>query len=164
MLESIDGAVRIATGFAILMGMIVLAGSVVATRRQRRRDIVLLRLVGATRGEVARSQLIEFALLSAAVALAAFAAGRRRRGRSSPAVFEFPFSPDWASLALIPLGAILLAVLAAFAAAIPALTPVPLRDCGALRPVRSDDADATQAGIRLVQSLRKERLWLQFRR
>jgi putative ABC transport system permease protein len=40
-----DGAVRIATGFAILMGMIVLAGSVVATRRQRARDIVLLRLV-----------------------------------------------------------------------------------------------------------------------
>ena len=50
LLESIDGAVRIATGFAILMGMIVLAGSVVATRRQRARDIVLLRLVGATRG------------------------------------------------------------------------------------------------------------------
>ena len=34
LLESIDGAVRIATGFAILMGMIVLAGSVVATRRR----------------------------------------------------------------------------------------------------------------------------------
>ena len=71
LLELIDGAVRIATGFAILMGMIVLAGSVVATRRQRARDIVLLRLVGATRGEVARSQLIEFALLSV----------RRRAGR-----------------------------------------------------------------------------------
>ena len=48
LLESIDGAVRIATVFAILMGMIVLAGSVVATRAERRRDIVLLRLVGAT--------------------------------------------------------------------------------------------------------------------
>src|SRR4029453_13570214 len=75
LLESIDGAVRIATGFAILMGMIVLAGSVVAHRRQPARDIILLRLVGATRGEVARSQLIEFGLLSAAVALIAFAAG-----------------------------------------------------------------------------------------
>ena len=60
LLESIDGAVRVATAFAILMGMIVLAGSVVATRRQRSREIVLLRLVGATRGEVARSQLVEF--------------------------------------------------------------------------------------------------------
>jgi predicted lysophospholipase L1 biosynthesis ABC-type transport system permease subunit len=40
-------------------------------------------------------------------------------------IFEFPFSPDWANLALIPIGAILLAVLAAFAAAIPALNARP---------------------------------------
>jgi len=125
LLESIDGAVRIATGFAILMGMIVLAGSVVATRRQRARDIVLLRLVGATRGEVARSQLIEFALLSSAVALAAFAAGAIASRLIVVKIFEFPFRPDWANLALIPLGAVLLAVLAAFAAAIPALNARP---------------------------------------
>ena len=125
LLESIDGAVRIATGFAILMGMIVLAGSVVATRRQRSRDIVLLRLVGATRGEVARSQLIEFALLSSAVALAAFAAGAIAARLVVVKIFEFPFSPDWPSLALIPLGAIFLAVLAAFTAAIPALNARP---------------------------------------
>ena len=40
-------------------------------------------------------------------------------------VFEFPFSPDWASLALIPFGAIALAVFAAFLAAIPALNARP---------------------------------------
>ena len=125
LLQSIDGAVRIATAFAILMGMIVLAGSVVATRRQRARDIVLLRLVGATRGQVARSQLIEFALLSAAVAVAAFGAGVLAAKLVVTYVFEFPFSPDWASLALIPLGAILLAVFAAFLAAIPALNARP---------------------------------------
>jgi putative ABC transport system permease protein len=125
LLESIDGAVRIATGFAILMGMIVLAGSVVATRRRRARDIVLLRLVGATRGQVARSQLIEFALLSSAIAVAAFAAGAIASRLVVVQVFEFPFGPDWASLALIPLGAILLAVLAALAAAIPALNARP---------------------------------------
>jgi len=125
LLESIDGAVRIATAFAIMMGMIVLAGSVVATRRQRARDIVLLRLVGATRGQVARSQLIEFALLSAAVAVAAFGAGALASKLIATYVFEFPFSPDWTSLALIPLGAVLLAVFAAFLAAIPALNARP---------------------------------------
>jgi putative ABC transport system permease protein len=125
LLESIDGAVRIATAFAILMGMIVLAGSVVATRRQRAREIVLLRLVGATRGEVARSQLIEFAALSAAVAIAAFGAGLLAAKLAVTYVFEFPFSPDWAGLALIPVGAILLAVFAAFVAAIPALNARP---------------------------------------
>jgi len=125
LLQSIDGAVRVATAFAILMGMIVLAGSVVATRRQRARDIVLLRLVGATRAEVTRSQLIEFALLSCAVALAAFAAGVLVARLIVTRWFEFPFNPDWSSLALIPLGAIALAVLAAFLAALPALNARP---------------------------------------
>ena len=132
LLQSIDGAVRVATAFAILMGMIVLAGSVVATRRQRSREIVLLRLVGATRGEVARSQLVEFLGLSSAVALAAFGAGIIASYLVVTEVFEFPFAPDWASLALIPLGAILLAVVAAFVAAIPALNARPAEGLRAL--------------------------------
>jgi putative ABC transport system permease protein len=132
LLESIDGAVRVATAFAIAMGMIVLAGSVVATRRQRRRDIVLLRLVGATRAEVARSQLVEFALLSSAVAIAAFAAGALAARLVVTVLFEFPFRPDWVSLALIPLGAIALAVLAAFLAALPALNARPAEGLRAL--------------------------------
>ena len=74
-LVALDRAVRIATGFAILVGVVVLAGSVVATRRSRQRDSVLLKLVGATRREVLTVQLIEFAVLSSAVAAAAFAAG-----------------------------------------------------------------------------------------
>jgi len=103
----------------------VLAGSVVATRRQRARDIILLRLVGASRGEVTRSQLIEFGLLSAAVATMALAAGAVATWLIVVKLFEFPFHPDWLTLALIPLGAILLAVLAAFLAAIPALNARP---------------------------------------
>ena len=125
LLESIDGAVRVATAFAILMGMIVLAGSVVATRRRRARDIVLLRLVGATRGQVGLSQLIEFAALSVAVALAAFAAGVVAARMIVVHQFEFAFRPDWPSLAAIPAGAVLLAVVAALVAALPALNARP---------------------------------------
>ena len=132
LLESIDGAVRVATAFAIAMGMIVLAGSVVATRRQRAREIVLLRLVGATRAEVSRSQLIEFALLSSAVAFAALVAGAVAARLVVTQLFEFPFSPDWANLALIPLGAIALAVLAAYLAALPALNARPAEGLRAL--------------------------------
>ena len=95
---------RIATAFAILMGMVVLAGSVVATRAERRRDIVLLRLVGATRGQVARSQLIEFALLSSAVALAALGAGTLAAWALVTQTFEFAFRPDLATILLIPAG------------------------------------------------------------
>lgn len=132
LLDSIDGAIRVATGFAILMGMIVLAGSVVATRRQRAREIVLLRLVGATRGEVARSQLVEFAILSASVAVAACAAGWLAARLVVIQLFEFPFRPDWTSLAIIPAGAVALAVGAAFLAALPALNARPAEGLRAL--------------------------------
>ena len=132
LLGSIDGAVRIATLFAILMGMIVLAGSVVATRRERRRDIVLLRLVGATRSEVARSQLVEFALLSSLVAIAAFAAGSLASWAVVTRLFEFDFRPDWAGLGAIPVMAIALAVMAALAAALPALNARPAEGLRAL--------------------------------
>ncbi|HVF36430.1 MAG TPA: FtsX-like permease family protein [Sphingomicrobium sp.] len=125
LLESIDGAVRIATLFAIAMGMIVLAGSVVATRRQRAREIVLLRLVGATRAQVAASQLVEFALLAAVSSLAAFGAGALAAQWIVTRQFELAFSPDWLSLAMIPAGATALAMLAAFAAALPALNARP---------------------------------------
>lgn len=125
LLASIGGAVRIATLFAILMGMVVLAGSVVATRAERRRDIVLLRLVGATRGQVARSQLIEFALLSAAVATVALCAGSVAAWTLVTRLFEFAFRPDFTSAALIPIGSIALAVAAAFVAAQPALNARP---------------------------------------
>ncbi len=125
LLTSIGGAVRIATVFAILMGMVVLAGSVVATRAERRRDIVLLRLVGATRGQVARSQLIEFALLSTTVAMAALGAGSLAAWALVTQTFDFGFRPDLVALLLIPAGSIALAVIAAFAAAQPALNARP---------------------------------------
>jgi len=132
LLESIGGAVKIATAFAILMGMVVLAGSVVATRAERRRDIVLLRLVGATRSQVARSQLIEFALLSSAVALAALGAGTIAAWALVTQTFEFAFRPDLATILLIPIGSIALAVVAAFIAAQPALNARPAEGLRAL--------------------------------
>jgi putative ABC transport system permease protein len=132
LLSSISGAVTIATVFAILMGMVVLAGSVVATRAERRRDIVLLRLVGATRGQVARSQLIEFALLSSVVALAALGAGTLAAWALVTLLFEFDFRPDLIATLMIPAGSIALAVGAAFVAAQPALNARPAEGLRAL--------------------------------
>jgi putative ABC transport system permease protein len=132
LLSSISGAVTIATVFAILMGMVVLAGSVVATRAERRRDIVLLRLVGATRGQVARSQLIEFALLSSVVAFAALGAGTLAAWALVTLLFEFDFRPDLIATLMITAGSIALAVGAAFVAAQPALNARPAEGLRAL--------------------------------
>ena len=124
-LVALDRAVRIATGFAILVGVVVLAGSVVATRRSRQRDSVLLKLVGATRREVLTVQLIEFAVLSSAVAAAAFAAGIAGAWAIVRYMLDLAFAPDWAMLVILPLAAIAVAVSAALIAAIPALSARP---------------------------------------
>lgn len=124
-LESLSAAIRIATALAIAMGVIVLAGSVVATRAQRARELVLLRLVGAQKGQLVRSQLIEFFALSSVTALAASGAGILAAWLVCDQLFEIAFEPNWPLMAAIPVGAILLAISAALIAAWPALTARP---------------------------------------
>ncbi len=126
-LTALDRAVRLATMVAIAMGMVVLAGAVVATRRARIRDLVLLKLVGATRRQVVGTQLVEFALLSASVAMLAFAAGVGGAKLVTDQVLDIPLRPDWASLIVIPAAAVTLAVAAALLAALPALNARPAR-------------------------------------
>ena len=53
----------------------MLAGAVAATQQRRKYQAVLYKTLGATRGRIVRAELLEFALLGAAVA--AFAARRR---------------------------------------------------------------------------------------
>jgi hypothetical protein len=47
-------------------------------------------------------------------------------------LFEFSFRPDWPTLALIPAGAVALAVVAALVAALPALNARPAEGLRAL--------------------------------
>ena len=125
LLVALAAAVRIATGVALLLGVIVLAGAVVATRRARARDMVLLKLVGATRGEVLATQGIEFAILSLVVTASAVAAGLGAAWLLLAKSFGLDFRPDWASLAALAVGAVGVTVGAALMAAIPALNARP---------------------------------------
>jgi putative ABC transport system permease protein len=131
-LTALDRAVRLATMVAIALGMVVLAGAVVATRRNRVRDLVILKLVGASRGQVVATQLVEFALLSAAVSLVAVAAGIGGAKLVTAQVLDIPLQPDWGALLVIPAAAIVLAVGAALTAALPALNARPARALRAL--------------------------------
>ena len=131
-LTALDRAVRLATMVAIALGMVVLAGAVVATRRNRVRDLVILKLVGASRGQVVATQLVEFALLSAAVSLVAVAAGIGGAKLVTAQVLDIPLQPAWGPLLAIPVAAIVLAVGAALTAALPALNARPARALRAL--------------------------------
>jgi putative ABC transport system permease protein len=120
-LEGLDAAIRLATAVAILIGVAVLAGAVTATRRTRMRESVLLKLVGATRGQVLAAQAIEFLAMSGGIVLLAFLAGTAAAWGTVTYLFELPFRPDWPSLLLLPLVGMVVAVGTALLAAWPAL-------------------------------------------
>jgi putative ABC transport system permease protein len=60
---------------ALLSGTLVLGGAVAAGHRERTRDAVLLKVLGATRADIARTFLIENAIIGALCALLAGGAG-----------------------------------------------------------------------------------------
>ncbi|MCA1652948.1 MAG: ABC transporter permease [Sphingomicrobium sp.] len=125
LLVALDGAVRIATGVTLLLGVIVLAGAAVATRRARARDLVLLKLVGASRGAVLGTQLVEFAVLGTVVTLAAVGAGLGAARLLLTASLDIPFRPDPASIGMLAFSAIAVTIVATLLAVFPALQARP---------------------------------------
>ena len=121
-LTALDAAIRIAVALAIVIGVIVLAGSVVATRAARARDLTLLRLVGARWRQLVASQLTEFALLSVTAVALAFATGLALAYAAIVYQFEIDFRPDLPQLIALAAAAIALAIGSAMVAVWPALT------------------------------------------
>lgn len=76
-LDQIALAVRLVAAFSIAAGLIVMAGALAITRRQRLYQSVVLKVLGATRGFVSRVFAVEYALLGASAggAGSALAAG-----------------------------------------------------------------------------------------
>ncbi|WP_265587660.1 ABC transporter permease [Sphingomicrobium arenosum] len=124
-LTSLDAAVRIATLLAILIGVVVLTGSVLATRAARARDLVLLRLVGARGPQLVGTQLVEFAILVAAAVLLAIGAGLASSWFVITRQFDIGFAPDAAGIAALAGATIVVAIGSAMAAVRPALTRSP---------------------------------------
>ena len=74
-LDRIALAVRAIALFAIGTGLVVMAGVLAATRRQRLYESVILRTLGATRSAVARAFAVEYACLGAAAGAGGTALG-----------------------------------------------------------------------------------------
>lgn len=71
----LSNAVNIVGGLAVLNGLLVLAGTMAAGRKQREADAVVNKVLGSTRGEVVRVFAVEYALLGAFAAVLAMAVG-----------------------------------------------------------------------------------------
>lgn len=74
-LDSVTNAVAIVGGLAVVSGLLVLAGAMAAGRRQREADAVIMKVMGATRGDIVRAYLVEYGLLGGLAAIIAAALG-----------------------------------------------------------------------------------------
>lgn len=75
LLDKIGMAVRTIAALALIAGIVVLAGAIAASHHRRVYESVVLKVIGATRGEILRMHLAEFVLLGTVTALLASGAG-----------------------------------------------------------------------------------------
>ncbi|HEX5438339.1 MAG TPA: FtsX-like permease family protein [Gemmatimonadaceae bacterium] len=107
-LGKVSVAIRFMALFSLATGVVVLFSAVAASRRQRLRDAVLLKTLGATRSQIRRILLSEYVvlgLLGSATGMVLSVAGAWALMHF---VFTLAFAPAWAPLLAIALGMMLL--------------------------------------------------------
>ncbi|SOD89730.1 putative ABC transport system permease protein [Spirosoma fluviale] len=80
--------------FSILTGLLVLASSVVISKYQRLRESVLLRTLGASRGQILRITALEYGLLGLLAALSGILLSLVSTWSLARFVFEVPYQPS----------------------------------------------------------------------
>ncbi len=95
LLGQLSAAIRAAASVTVMAGIAVLIGALAAGTRARTYDAVLLKLLGATRGQVARATLGEFGLLALIVAGLALLLGGVAGWYVVTQVFKLEWQPDW---------------------------------------------------------------------
>jgi putative ABC transport system permease protein len=127
LLGQLSTAVRAAASVAVAAGIAVLIGAIAASRRSRIYDSVLLKLLGATRGQVLAAQAIEYAALALILSLLAFLLGSGAGWYVVTQVLELDWAPDWpvvaATLAVGAVGTLGIGLLGS----LPALSARPAR-------------------------------------
>ena len=104
-------AVRFMALFSAAAGVLILVGALAASRLQRMREVVLLRTLGASTGQVRAVLFTEYAALGALAGLAGALLAGGGGWLAARFVFEVPFQNPAAPLAVFALGTALLTVL-----------------------------------------------------
>jgi len=110
-LDQLGAGVRSASLVTLITGLLVLAGALAAGHRFRLYDAVVMKVLGATRGQVMATYLFEFAALGAGAGLIAAFAGSVAAWAVATYVMEIRFVLDVATLLLIVVGGAVAAML-----------------------------------------------------
>lgn len=100
LLNQLALAIGAAGSVAVLAGIAVLVGAVAAARRTRSYDAVLLKLFGATRGQILFVQALEYAALALILSLLALLLGSAAGWFVTTRIFQLGFTPDWGHVLL----------------------------------------------------------------
>ena len=109
-LDKVSTAIRFMAGLSLALGIPVLFSAVSATRRERLREGVLLKVLGATRRQVGRVMLAEYLLLGALGSLAGVALSVAGAWGLMHYMFKMPFVPAVLPALLVALLMIVVAV------------------------------------------------------
>ena len=94
-LDKVSSAIRFMALFALIMGVPVLISAVAATRRERLREGVLLKVLGATRAQIGRIMVSEYAVLGLLGAMAGMLLGIGGAWGLARFSFKVPFVMAW---------------------------------------------------------------------
>jgi putative ABC transport system permease protein len=109
-LGAVTNAVAVIGGLAVVSGLFVLAGAMTAGRKQREADAVVMKVLGASRGDVVRAYIVEYGVLGTLAALLAVALGLAGSWAFVTQILEINWYPDPLTIALVVAGAVLLTI------------------------------------------------------
>lgn len=114
-ISQVATAVRVTASVALLAGVLVLAGAIAAGHRRRVYDSVVLKVLGATRGALARAFLLEYGLLGLVTACLAAVLGSLAAWLVLTQIMEMPFTFLPGAVVATALGAAVVTILFGFA-------------------------------------------------
>jgi putative ABC transport system permease protein len=124
-LANVTTAVEVIGGLAVVSGVLVLAGAMAAGRRQRESDAVVMKVLGATRGDVLRAFLVEYGMLGLLSAVLASLLGLAGTWAFVEYVLEIDFWVDPMLIIWVAAGTIALAIIVGMATTWSALSTRP---------------------------------------
>jgi putative ABC transport system permease protein len=110
LVRQLSGGIRAASFVTLLTGLLVLAGALAAGHRHRLFDAVVLKVLGATKGQVMATYLLEFAVLGLGAGFVAALSGTLAAWAVAYFVMQTSFVPAMSTLAVVIIGGALAAM------------------------------------------------------